>query len=151
MRIHLICTVCVETINTRVDIRGRTYIPRTCQKCESVSLHDLLSTGRHLLGVSFKTSLKTNLRIVLTTYNTTENKCITSNAQNTTAFQPSVFLAGIHQSLVANKCRSDFPRANNCQGRQQIPVRLIALSNTGRMGLRGFLLLYFVQFSLLTA
>ena len=35
---------------------GKTY--RSCQKHESVSLHDFLSTGRHLLGLWFKINLK---------------------------------------------------------------------------------------------
>ena len=33
------------------DGRGKTY--RSCQKHESLSLHGLLSTGRHLLGFFF--------------------------------------------------------------------------------------------------
>ena len=64
---------------------------RSCQKHESLSLHGLLSTGRHLLRVSFITRLKSNLCIALATHNTTENNYISSNAQNTTAFQPKVF------------------------------------------------------------
>jgi hypothetical protein len=40
---------------------------RSCQKHESVLLHDLLSIGRHLLGVSFITNLKSNLYTVVTT------------------------------------------------------------------------------------
>jgi hypothetical protein len=56
--------------NTRDDGQGKTY--RSCQKHESVSLHDLLSTGRHLLDFSFITSLKSNLCTTLTTLNTAE-------------------------------------------------------------------------------
>jgi hypothetical protein len=44
-----------------------------------------------LLGVSFIKSLKSNLCTSLTTHNTTENNCIISHAQDTTAFQPNVF------------------------------------------------------------
>jgi hypothetical protein len=50
------CTVkttqltCAVWVDTREDGRGKTY--RFCQKIESISLNDLLSTGRHLLVVS---------------------------------------------------------------------------------------------------
>jgi hypothetical protein len=54
----------------------------------------LTSTGRHLLGVSFITSLKSNLCRALTKKNTTENNCIISQAENAAALQPNVFLTG---------------------------------------------------------
>jgi hypothetical protein len=52
---QLTCTVWVESLNTRDDGREKTYT--SCQKHEILSSHDLLFTGRHLLGVSFITSL----------------------------------------------------------------------------------------------
>jgi hypothetical protein len=52
---------------------------------------------------------KSNLCIVLTTQNTTENNCIISHAQNTTALQPNVFLSRIHRLLCTSKGRSRFP------------------------------------------
>jgi len=59
------------------------------------SLRDLLSTGRHLLTVSFVTSLKSNLCTALTTRNITGNECINSHAQNTTVLLTHVFWTGI--------------------------------------------------------
>ena len=48
----------------------------TCRRCEEhqlLSLHDFLSTGHHLLVVSFITSLKSNVCTALTTWNTAVN------------------------------------------------------------------------------
>jgi len=50
--------------------RSVTY--RYCQKHWSLSLHDLRSTGRHLLGLAFIASLSSNLRTALTTQNKTK-------------------------------------------------------------------------------
>jgi hypothetical protein len=82
-----------------------------------LSLHDL-STDHHLLSVSFITSLKSNLCTALSTHNTNR---IISHAQNTTARQLNVFLAGMHRLLVTNKGGSAFPSTNNCQGQLQTP------------------------------
>jgi hypothetical protein len=49
-----------------------------------ISLQNL-SIGHHWLCVSFLTSLESNLGTALSTYSTTDNNCIISNAQNTTA------------------------------------------------------------------
>ena len=49
----------VESLNIRDDGRGKTY--RSCQIHEPVSLHGRLSTGHHLLEVSFITSPKQTL------------------------------------------------------------------------------------------
>jgi hypothetical protein len=49
---------------TRHDGLGKTY--RSCQKHKSLSLHDILSTCRHLLAVSFTVKLKSNLCTALT-------------------------------------------------------------------------------------
>jgi hypothetical protein len=56
-RMRLTCAVWVELFNTPDDGRRKTY--RSCQKLESGSLHDLLSTGRHLL-VSFLRTLQSH-------------------------------------------------------------------------------------------
>jgi hypothetical protein len=94
---------------------------RSCQKHDSMSLHDLVRC-RYLLDVSFITSLKSNLCTALTTRNTTENITVfISHAQNTTALQPNLFLTGIHQLLVTNKGPSPFLSAKNCQGQLQTP------------------------------
>jgi len=56
---HLTCTAWVQSLNTSDD--GRVEKQRSRQKHESPSLHDLLPTGHHLLGVSFTINLKPNL------------------------------------------------------------------------------------------
>jgi hypothetical protein len=101
---------------------------------ESLSLHDLLSTDRLLLGVSFITSFKSNLCTALTTQNTTESNCIISHAHNTTALQPNVFLTE-NNRFVTNTGRSPFFSAN-CQGQLQasqsvsVPVASNFILNT---------------------
>jgi hypothetical protein len=114
---QLTCTAWVESLKTSDDGRGKTY--RSCQKHQSLSQHELLSTGRHLLRVSFIIRLKSHLCTALTTQNTTETNGIISHAQNTTARQPNIFLTGIHQILVTNKGRSALLSANNFQGHLQ--------------------------------
>jgi hypothetical protein len=74
-----------------------------------------------LLGVSFVTSLKSNLCTALTTQKTAENICITSHAQNTTALLLNVFLTGIHRLLVTNKGGLAFHSENRFQGQMQSP------------------------------
>jgi hypothetical protein len=78
---------CPLTLATMV---GGKHTYRYCQKQESLSLRDLRSTCRHLSGVSFITSLKSDTCTALTTQNTRENNCIISHAQTTTALQPNV-------------------------------------------------------------
>jgi hypothetical protein len=46
----------------------------SCQKCKSALPYQFLSTGHHLFGVQFITSLKSNLCTVITRWNTTKNK-----------------------------------------------------------------------------
>jgi len=74
--------------------------------------------------VSFITSLNSNLDAPLTAENTTENNGIISNAQNTTARQPNVFLTGIPRLLVIRKGWSAFPSGNHYQGQLQYTVHL---------------------------
>jgi hypothetical protein len=64
-------------------------------KQASLSKYNDLCTGRHLLGVSFVTNPKSILCTVLTTWNSAEKKRLYSNAQNTTALQPVVFVTGL--------------------------------------------------------
>ena len=73
---HFVCSWCFGLPSRK------TY--RSCQKHESVSLHGSLSTV-HLPCVSLIRSLKSNLCTAVITLDTTENKCMTSHAQNTTA------------------------------------------------------------------
>jgi hypothetical protein len=82
------------------------------KKHNSLSLHDRLSTGHHVLGVLFMTSLKSNLCTLPITRNTTGHNCIISHAQNTTALRPVVLLTVIYRLLVTNS-------ANHCQGQLQ--------------------------------
>jgi len=98
---------------------GGKHTCRYCQKQESLSLRDLRSTGRHLSGVSFITSLKSDICTALTTQNTTENNCIISHAQTTTALQPNVSLNVLHRLLATDNGGSDFLHANHCQGQLQ--------------------------------
>jgi len=99
---------------------------RSCQKQRSLLLHGLLSTGLHLLDVSFVTSLKSHL---LTTHvEHYKNNCITSHAENTTAVQPNAFLNEIHQLLFTNKGRLGFHSANICQGQLQTPQSVLVLN-----------------------
>jgi hypothetical protein len=113
-RMQLTFTEWVESLNTGKDGRGKTY--RSCQKHGSLSMHDLLSTGRHLLGVSLITTLKSHFCTAVPTQNATENSCNISYAQNTTAPQPYVFLTGIRRLLLTNKGRSAVPSVKNFQG-----------------------------------
>jgi hypothetical protein len=73
-RIQLSFTARTYSFSTRNDCDEKTY--RSCQKHESLSHRDL-STDRHLFGVSFLSSLKSNLCTALITQNTTQNKSIT--------------------------------------------------------------------------
>jgi hypothetical protein len=74
-----------------------------------------------LLGVSFITNLKPNLFTALNIQTTTENNCIISYAQNTTALQPNVFLTGTLRLLDTKNGRSTFFRDTHCQGQLQTP------------------------------
>jgi hypothetical protein len=100
-------------MHTRDDSQGKTY--RSCHKHVSLSLHGFLSTGLHLLRVSFITSLNWNLWTCVGTRNSAENSCIISHAQSTTVLQSSAFFTGIHRLLVTNKGRSAFLSPHNCQ------------------------------------
>ena len=119
---QLTCTAWAGSLNTRDDDRRKAY--RSCQKHESLSPHDLLSTGRRLLGLSFITSLKSNSCTVLTRYSTTENKFIILQAQNTTVLQPNALLTGLHGLVFISKGRSTFPSANNSPVPMQTPQSL---------------------------
>jgi hypothetical protein len=86
------------------DGRGKSYIlsRRSWEIIHSVKSTILChcmtyfsNTARHLLVVSFITSLNSNLYTVISIQNTKENNCIISHAQNTTALQPNVSLTGI--------------------------------------------------------
>jgi hypothetical protein len=68
-------------------------------------MHGHLSTGRHLVEVSFITRLKSNLCKALTTNNTTGSTFVSSHAHNTTALQSNVFLSVITLVAVTNVCR----------------------------------------------
>jgi len=97
----------------------------SCQKHESLSLHDLPSTDRHLLGLSYIASLKSNLCRAVTAQNAAANNFIISHAYATTAFRPDVFLNGIHRLLVTVKELSAFPSQTNCQGQLQTPLSVL--------------------------
>ena len=78
-------TAWAEAFYTRHECRRKTY--KFCHVHDTVSLHHvvfLANTCRHLLGVSFVTSCKSNLRTAVTIENTEENNCMISPAQNAT-------------------------------------------------------------------
>jgi hypothetical protein len=110
---QMTCTAWVQSFNIR------DYGPG--ENIEILSkTHELLSTGRHLLSVSFTTSLKSNLCTALTTHNTNENKCIISHAKHPCAsvqyiFKWNILAAGHKQGRVY------FPHQNKCQGLIQTP------------------------------
>jgi hypothetical protein len=111
-----------QSLNTLKHGQGKIY--RSCHKHDSVSLRYILPTGGHLLDVSFITSLKSNLCTALTTRNSTGNNCVTWHAQNTTAFQPNVFVTVIYQLLFASNGYMDFPSLDYSQGQLQTPQLL---------------------------
>jgi hypothetical protein len=125
--LHSVCVcvrACVAPSPTRRQSGGGgTY--RSYQKHESLSLHDLLSTGRHLIRVSFVTRLKSNLCAALNTQNTTGNN-FNSHAQNTTALHSILFLTEIHRSPDTNKWRPAFRSASKWQGQLQTPQSVSA-------------------------
>ena len=94
---------------------------RYSRKHCSLSVRDLRSTGRHLLGAAFIARINPNLCKTLRTQYKTENNCINSQAQNTTALQPNVFLTGIRQLMVTS--------ANYCQGQLQTPHSLSVITS----------------------
>ena len=69
------------------------------KKTQMLPKQEFLSSGCHLLGVSFATSLKPNLLTNLTTLNTTENNCIISYAQNTTLLQTKAFYWNVQVTI----------------------------------------------------
>jgi hypothetical protein len=109
---QFVCTAWAEALNSRDDGRRKAY--RSCQKHDSLSLYDAISTGRHLLGVALVTSLKSNFCTALTTQSTTENNSI-SHAQNMTVRKKNI-LCKRNTSLTGHKQEPIlFPR------RQQLP------------------------------
>lgn len=109
------CTAWVVT----AIVKGKKY--RSCQKHEPLSLQNLLSSAHCLKGVTFLTSLKSNLCVPLMTQNTTQNKCINSHAKTMTALQLHALLTGIHQLLVTSKTGLVSSSASNCQVQLQAP------------------------------
>ena len=86
------CTAWVESLkhSRRKSVLGRRAY-RYCQKRESLSLHGLPSTGRHLLRVLFITSLKSNLCTAVTKSNTTERNCIMAHTKHDCISAQSIF------------------------------------------------------------
>jgi hypothetical protein len=100
-RTQLSCTLRVGFLKSTTTVGGEKQ--RSCQKHVSLLMHGHLSTGRHLIGVSFITSLKSNLCKALTTRNNTGSNFVSSHAHNTTALQANIFLFEI--TLVAGHKR----------------------------------------------
>jgi hypothetical protein len=72
---------------------------------KSISLSDLLSMGHRVIGIPLITQPKTNLCTTLRAQNNKNKNCIVWHAQNTTAFQPHVFLTGICRLLLTKDGR----------------------------------------------
>jgi len=115
-RVQLRCKLRVGFLKSTTTVGAETN--RSCQKHVSLLMHGHLSTGRHLVRVSFITSLKSNLRKALTTKNTTGSNFVSSHAHNTTAPHSYVFLSGI--TLVA--------------GQKRVPRKLSRYSDSLRAG-----------------
>ena len=98
---------------SKIQIQSRTWIS---------SLHDLLSTGRHLLYASFVTCLKSNSCTALTTQYIAGKSFFNLHALNTTALQLKLFITG----LVTSSGRSALPSANHSQGQRQTSQSLSA-------------------------
>jgi len=96
MGVKVTCTAWVQFLTICDDSRGQKHIDSG--KSLSLSLNDLNTACRHYVGVSFITSLKSNLCTALTTQNTTGKNCIISGAQNTTALQNNVFTSATGRS-----------------------------------------------------
>jgi len=93
-----------------------------CIPQDSLSLHDLQSTDRHLLGISSVKSLKSNVCRAVTTQNVTANNFVISHAHAITALRFDVILNGIHRLLVTVNELSVFPSQKNCQGQLKAPL-----------------------------
>lgn len=81
--------------------------------CHSMEWFFLTNIGKHLLGVSFITSLH-QIHPQLYLHRTAQK--IIAHAQNTTAFKPNVFLTGIHLALFKSKGRSVLPKRSLLPG-----------------------------------
>jgi len=96
-----------------------------CQQHESLSLHDLPSTGRRLLGVSFITSLKSNLWTAVTTHNTTKIVLLSLSYTRTHTKHDCTSAQCVvkcNKSVTGYKQRTvDFPLLKQCQGQPKTP------------------------------
>jgi hypothetical protein len=88
------CTIWVESRNKNNNWSGKTYT--SCQKQESLSLNDLSPLERCFVHNTPKVETYAQLQ----PHNTTEKKCVTPHAQNTTVLQPNVLLTRLHRLLV---------------------------------------------------
>jgi hypothetical protein len=105
-------------ISLSTPYNGRLSSDRSSQKREyNQLLHDIPSTGRSLLGVSFITSLRSNLCASLATQITTRTNYVVRHIQNTTAFHPSLF------------CNLKMRVTGHTQGSVGSPVKQLPRSN----------------------
>jgi hypothetical protein len=79
----------VETLKLAMTVGGEKKT--SYQKQKSVSLHDLLSTDRHLLGFFVYNKPKVAFMHGSKHRDTIDDNSINSHAQNTTASQPMYF------------------------------------------------------------
>jgi hypothetical protein len=90
---QLQCAERVQSLTTcKDDGGGGTHIDPVKKKHDSSSLHDLLSTGRHLLMIFFYKNPKVKFNTALTIQSATEKNCIILHSQNMTVLQPNACL-----------------------------------------------------------
>jgi len=118
------------------DGRGKKY--RSCQKRESLSLQDILSTGRHLLDFSLITCPKSNLCTSVHSWNVTEDKYYLTHAKLKHDCTLAHCIFNWNTSVTVHEQeRSSFPNPNNCQGQlktpQSISVRIFLRGRQNRV------------------
>ena len=97
--------------------REGTY--RSCQRHESLLLYDLLTTGRHLLGVFVFNKPKVKVCAVRTTYATTDNNCVITRSKHDCTSSQMHFWLLLYRLLFTYKRRWSFPCARKCEGQLQ--------------------------------
>jgi hypothetical protein len=84
-----VCKTMYCLLLKRMQLTFTAWVNRSCQKHVSVSLHDLLYTGRNLLGVAFITSLKSNLYTTVP-HRTPQKITVLSHTQKPRYFRDSI-------------------------------------------------------------
>jgi hypothetical protein len=102
--------------SSKIHYDGREETHRSCQKHESVSLHDFLSIGRHLLGVSFIIRLKVKFMYRSNHTEHYRKKTYYRTCTKDDCISAQCILTGIYLLLFTNRGRSAFFSVSHCQG-----------------------------------